>query len=145
MRFRTTDFPSARGVVKPTRGPPGSSGCLRQNAAKNGQEIRTPLSYIFRKALGRKTRSAFGKALLCVPEGPFVTHCELVTAAGAAAGKHCPSVLALHASAKAVRLRTPAVVRLKRSLWHPVSLTPRVIPRGRTTGELAGRKPELPV
>jgi hypothetical protein len=48
IRFRTTALPSARGVVKPTRGPGPRSVSRgrpgRQNAAKNGHVKRVPVS-----------------------------------------------------------------------------------------------------
>ena len=43
---------------------------------------------------------------------------ELLAAARAPARKDCPSVGGLHTREKSVRLRTPAIVRLKRSLRH---------------------------
>ncbi len=58
MRLRTTDFPIARGTVKPTRGPGARSGPVfsRQNAMNRGPVNREPPSYTRRKSPRRKIR-----------------------------------------------------------------------------------------
>ena len=60
IRLRMTALPTARGRVKPIRGP-SASGSRRQNAAKRGPEKRLPWSYTRRKSLERSRRTRFGK------------------------------------------------------------------------------------
>lgn len=60
MRFLLFDFPSALGVVNPTRGP-AASWLDRKNAEKREPECREPLSYTRRKSLERRMRFFFGK------------------------------------------------------------------------------------
>jgi hypothetical protein len=60
MRLRTTDLPSARGVVNPMCGPSGS-GSQTQKAAKRDPEKRVPLSYTRRKSFERSRRTRLGK------------------------------------------------------------------------------------
>jgi hypothetical protein len=63
-RFRTTADPSARGTVKPIRGPgrlSGPSSSRTQKAANRGLENRVPRSYTLRKSCDRSRRTRFGK------------------------------------------------------------------------------------
>jgi len=60
MRLRATALPTARGSVKPMRGPL-ESGSRTQKAAKNGPEKREPWSYTLRKSVDRNRRTRFGK------------------------------------------------------------------------------------
>jgi len=65
MRFRATAEPSARGTVRPMRGPeyiPPPSGLSRkQKAVNKGPENREPRSYTLRKSCDRSRRTRFGK------------------------------------------------------------------------------------
>jgi hypothetical protein len=60
MRLRATALPTARGSVKPMRGPL-ESGSRTQKAAKKGPEKREPWSYTLRKSTDRNRRTRFGK------------------------------------------------------------------------------------
>ncbi len=60
MRLRTTALPSARGTVKPIRGP-AASGSHIQKATKNCPENRLPCLYTRRKSEDRRRRTRFGK------------------------------------------------------------------------------------
>ena len=65
MRFRTTAGPSARGTVRPMRGPGTipllSSPSRKQKAVNKGPENREPRSYTLRKSCDRSRRTRFGK------------------------------------------------------------------------------------
>jgi len=119
IRFRTTAFPNARGTVVPIRGPEESFR-LRQKAANIGQVTRIPLSYTARKSADRRIREVrenpslgFGR-----PDGSFVADRQFMPAPGAAPGKHCASILGLHARAESVRFGALSIIRLKCTFGH---------------------------
>ena len=73
MRFRATAEPSARGTVRPMRGPeyiPPPSGLSRkQKAVNKGPDNREPRSYTLRKSCDRSRRTRFGKPVMKLPFG----------------------------------------------------------------------------
>lgn len=60
IRLRTTDFPSARGVVKPILEVCGQISILRQKATKKRLVRREPRLYVSRNSELRRTRLSLG-------------------------------------------------------------------------------------
>ena len=139
-RFRTTAFPSARGKVKPNRGP-AFWGILRQKAVKYWPAIRFPWVYARRKSEVLRIRSGFrvrrcgasacGKeapsrcagrktGLSGVPDGSLVAHRELVAAFGAAACQHGAPILGAHPHPKPMGFGPFTIIRLKCTFWHVI-------------------------
>jgi hypothetical protein len=65
MRLRMTAGPSARGTVRPMRGPEQvsrrSNPSRKQKAVNKGLDTREPRSYTLRKSCDRSRRTRFGK------------------------------------------------------------------------------------
>lgn len=66
----------------------------------------------------------------------LITDGELVAALRTAAGKNLAAILGLHALAKTMCLRALAVIRLKRTFWHLLSLRLQLFKARRTSGDL---------
>ena len=73
-------------------------------------------------------RTLFGKVwLIGVPDGSLVAHGKFVAAFGAAARNYGTPVFSLHARSESMCLRPLAIIRLKSTLWHLLSLCGRYI------------------
>lgn len=136
MRLRTTAPPSARFTLVPNREGAPFSARGSKKTTKCRPDCRRPPRYTASNSARRSKRHSRGKAKRSAFRPPDSDAREFVATLPATGRQYFAAALGLHACAEAMRLVTPADLRLKRSLgqsrlpgakWRAQPAIPRAI------------------